>query len=143
MKHLTNWSLLLFAIFSTTFLIAQNKTTDQLVEEFLGSTNYKTNVSNNPGLIEYLKVKSSEGYIIDTVPQQKMASYKEFPQVFYMKKEISASQFAEDIQSEDFNFLKYSFQSAGGGDYILDKNQNIVISIRSDQYINRKIRRSK
>jgi hypothetical protein len=143
MKHLTSWTLLLFAIFSTTFLVAQNKSADQLVEDFLGSPRYENSLANNPGMIDYLKIKSKEGYHIDTIPSEKITSYESLPPVFYMKNEISVNQFITDVNSPDFNFLKYSFPTIDKGKYVLNTNDNTIITIHSNQYINRKIRRNK
>lgn len=140
MKHYKKWLLLFAAVLFSTFIVAQNRTADQLVEEFLGSSRYESNLVNNPGLIEYLKVKSTQGYSIDTVSQEKFNSFEALPLILYNKNEISGSQFTKDIQSPDFNFLKYSFPTVDGGGYRLSSENNTVIIIYSNDNINFKTR---
>jgi hypothetical protein len=143
MKYLIQLILLIFSFSSTTFLFAQNKSTDQLVEEFLGTSKYENCIIDNPGLIEYLKIKSTEGYEIETVSKEKFSSYKELPKVLYLKKEISANQFSKATKSPDFNFLNYSFPTIEEGAFRLSKNERSVIVIYSSQNINRKVRNIK
>jgi hypothetical protein len=140
MNYLKNLALLVFTVFSTTFLIAQNKYSDQLVAEFLGSSKYENSLTNNPGLIEYLKIKSTQGYSIETVSPEKIIGIEPLPTVFYMKNKISASQFATDVLTLNFNFLKYSFPTIEKGVFLLNPENNTVIVIYSNQQINSKMR---
>lgn len=130
----------MFAIFSSTLLIAQNKSSEEFVEDFLGTSKYQSNLSSNPGLIKFLMIKSTQGYKINEVPEDKFNSYPALPIVFYLKNEITANQFALDAMSPDFNFLLYSFPNVEKGAFRLNANDNTIIIIQSNEYINNKVR---
>lgn len=140
MKHFTQSILLLFAVFVYTFSVAQNKSDDQFVEDFLGSSKYQSYLIDNPGLIEYLKIKSVEGYKIKTVEKHKFPSYKELPKVLYLKEEISTNEFFKDLQKPDFNFLNYSFAGSEEGAFRLSSIDKTIIIIYSNEYVNSKLR---
>ena len=141
MNVLNNWILIVFTVITSTSLFAQNKSTDQLVEDFLGTTEYESSLKNNPGLIKYLKVKSLEGYAIETIPSEKAIQLEFLPLIHYRGKKISANQFETDLKSPDFNFLLYNFPTIEKGAYRLSKGNTAIIIIYSNEQINRKMRK--
>jgi hypothetical protein len=140
MKYFTHSILLLLAIFVSTFSVAQNKSVDQFVEDFLGPSRYQSYLIDNPGLIEYLKIKSVEGYKIKTVEEHKFLSYKELPKVLFEKEEISTNEFLRDLQKPDFNFLNYYFPGTEEGAFRLSSVDKTIIIIYSNEYVNSKLR---
>nr|WP_299203459.1 hypothetical protein [uncultured Brumimicrobium sp.] len=140
MKQITTCALLLFTFFISIQLNAQSPSADQLVKEFLGDQKYQSSISDNPGLIEYLKIKSTEGYKIDTVAIVKFNQLPVLPQILYMKNEITPSEFATAAKADDFNFLLYSFPGIEKGVFRLDASDNTIIVIQSNEYINKQVR---
>ncbi|PWH86466.1 hypothetical protein [Brumimicrobium oceani] len=141
MNNLKKCISILFIVFIPTLVFSQNNTPDQLVEEFLGKTEYESSLKSNPGLIKHLKVKSQQGYSIRTVPSEKVAQLDLLPLVHYKGKAISANQFASDLQSKDFNFLMYNFPTIEKGAFRINKESNQIIIIYSNEQINRKMRK--
>lgn len=141
MNALNNWILIVFTVLTSTFLFSQNKSTDQLVEDFLGTAAYESSLKDNPGLIKYLKVKSLEGYAIETIPNEKAIHLEFLPLIHYNGEEITANQFENDLKSPNFNFLMYNFPTIEMGAYRLSKENNTIIIIYSNEQINRKMRK--
>ncbi|RFC53656.1 hypothetical protein [Brumimicrobium aurantiacum] len=106
------------------------------VEEYLGKEKFELFQTSNPGLIQFLKKKSTHGFLIEDVSETKSNVLPKLGKVLYQEKEISLEAFYEATKSNDFNFLQYSFPDIDNGTFLLSKSENRMITIYSDRIIN-------
>ena len=129
------------AIFVSMNLFSQ--TTENKVKDFLGDARFSEYQNTNPGLIEYLKVKVDEGYMVSESVNEKKSSYQEIDHVFYNKTQISIEDFIEALESEEFNILHYSFpnQDSNTTRHYLLGESNILLTVYANSVINRKVQK--
>jgi hypothetical protein len=117
------------------------QTTQEKVEDFLGSQRYSESRASNLGLISFLEVKAEEGYKVSEAISQKKDSYIQTNSVFYKKEEISMESFIKALESDSFNILNYSFpnQDSDRTYHYLLGDSDILLTIYSNSFINRKV----
>lgn len=120
---------------------ATSQTTEQKVQNFLGAQRYTELQNNNSALLDYLAVKVEEGYQVNQAVEVKKDSYIQIEKVYFKKTEISINQFIQDLNSEGFNILNYSFpnEDARKTIHYLLGDTNVLLTVFSNAVINNKV----
>lgn len=124
-----------------TVLLGYAQTTEQKVESFLGEDRYTELQSNNSELLEFLRTRVEEGYLVSESIDEKKDSYVVINKVFFEKNEITIDAFVQALNSNSFNILKYTFpgQDSGTTKHYLLGDTNILLTVYSNSVINRKV----
>ena len=129
---------------SHSIVFSQVLENESKVIEFLGSERYQTELASNPGLIYFLDAKASYGFeIIDIIPG-KEGDFQSIDDIQLHSKsqsgQVSATDFLNDAQSADFNFLMYNFTMlASKNQYFKLGDTGKAIIIYSVEHVNSKI----
>lgn len=134
---------LLFSAIILVFLSMNlfSQTAQQKVEDFLGTEKYLQLQESNSKLLEYLTVKLEEGYTVNESIDQKKSSYVEIEQVYFKKQQITIDQFIQDLESDSFNFLNYSFPNHDSNittHYLLG-DTGMLFTVYSNAVLNKKV----
>lgn len=122
-------------------LLGYTQTTEQKVESFLGEGRYTELQSNNSQLLDFLRTRVEEGYLVSQSVEEKKDSYVVINKVFFEKNEISIDDFIQALNSDSFNILKYTFpgQDSGVTKHYLLGDTNILLTVYSNNVINKKV----
>ena len=137
LKLFTSAVIIVFSV-----LLGYSQTTEQKVEEFLGSQRYSELQSLNSSLIDYLKVRVEEGYVVSQSVNEKKDSYVQINHVYFKKSEISIDEFLIALDDESrFNILNYSFpnQDSGSTIHYLLGDSETLLTVFSNAVINKKV----
>tara|TARA_B100000508_G_scaffold114604_1_gene93458 strand:- start:5425 stop:5847 length:423 start_codon:yes stop_codon:yes gene_type:complete len=134
----------LFILASLSIVVSLNlgaQTTLNKVEDFLGTQRFNELQNSNSDLIDYLTVKSEEGYSVNQSVEEKKSSYVQIEKVYYQKQQITIDQFVQNLQDESFNFLNYTFPDHDSNvttHYLLG-DTNILFTVYSNAALNKKV----
>lgn len=137
-------------LFVTSSLHSQNYSKNDQLLEYLGDEKYENVLLSNPSYLQYLNVRCEEGYHILDYVDEKMSDFQvvikipKFNTVTQKLEAVSPEEFLLDLESEDFNFLKYKFQfERTKATYYIIGDSGKVIMIYPVEYISKIINSKK
>ncbi len=123
--NFVNIFLFIGVLFLSVQSFAQNLKNESCIIEYLGGEKYSKFVLEHPDYLEFLDVRCSDGYHVIDYVEGKMDDFQVLETITYgewvtiedngksslefVVTQVTPESFVLDFESEDFNFLKYTF----------------------------------